>query len=345
MSPPTSNFFRVQDIPNAGRGVIASHAIPPATPILDSERPAAHVIFRQYRREVCAWCFHYDLGRTLPVRDSNNGKVFCQLTCQNKWVDEQGQVGCDAWKALYALVQARSKALADVDTNMSIGSKPEREVVDRAWADAEAPVQVRQTSRPKRGNHTTDRKLEPDVLGYLLSGILTHHRRPDDWQEVLELAIDSTPYKSAEDLESHVHAFLQLSTILPASLQQSCTADVCRTLAHAGSHNAFGIRSGSEDGEEYMGYGVYTAVSYFNHSCDPNVLKRRVGRAWEFWTARDVAEGEECCITYLGGDEKYLTVAERKGRLQEVWGFDCTCQRCRVEEGEQGRWDEEFDRL
>ncbi|KAK5705280.1 Histone-lysine N-methyltransferase set-6 [Elasticomyces elasticus] len=90
------------------------------------------------------------------------------------------------------------------------------------------------------------------------------------------------------------------------------------------------MRSG-EDGEEYMGYAVYPSSSYFNHSCSPNVAKQRVGNAWRFWVIEDVRKGEQLCISYLGGDEKDLSVDERRARLAEVWGFVCECARCQSE--------------
>jgi hypothetical protein len=140
--------------------------------------------------------------------------------------------------------------------------------------------------------------------------------------------MDEEPYRSHHDLEAHCQAFLQLYSLIPQELLGSCTSCVCRTLASAGSHNAFGIRAGSEDGEEYMGYGIYPSASYFNHSCSPNIIKRRLGRTWEFMAGRDIEKGEECCITYLGGDEEDLNVLERRARLSVVWNFECMCKRC-----------------
>lgn len=81
-----------------------------------------------------------------------------------------------------------------------------------------------------------------------------------------------------------------------------------------------------------MGWAIYPTASYFNHSCRPNINKRRIGSAWEFTTAESLPEGEQCCISYLGGDEKELTVTERRQRLKEAWGFTCMCQRCQHEE-------------
>ena len=221
--------------------------------------------------------------------------------------------------------------------------KPEREQIDRAWSKAEKQAQLHLRSR---GSNTTTsvaktisqpwaKHVDPNVLGYLLSGILYFHQHPALWEsEILCLAADNEPYKSTEELQSHCDSLVQLIALLPLTILPSCTADVCRILASCGSHNAFGIRSGSVDGEEYMGYGVWPSASYFNHSCsDPNIVKQRNGGVWEFRAARDIEEGDQCCITYLGGDEKDLTVWERRARLYEVWDFECMCERCVHEAG------------
>ena len=176
-------------------------------------------------------------------------------------------------------------------------------------------------------------RIDPDILSFLLSGILFHQSHPSSWHEELApLAMDFQPYKSGLDLLVHCNSYLQLCSLnLPPSILLSCTPSICRSLAEAGSHNAFGLRSGSEDGEEYVGYAIYPSASYFNHSCNPNVRKGRKGRAWVFEAAREIAVGEECCITYLGGDERDLNVGQRRQRLRENWGFDCACVRCREE--------------
>ena len=156
----------------------------------------------------------------------------------------------------------------------------------------------------KANSQAWAKRVDPDVLGYLLSGFLCHHQHPNKWRdEVLCLVTDDEPYKSMEELEVHCDSLVQLSAVLPFAIIPSCTAEACRTLVNAGSHNAFGIRSGSEDGEEYMGYGVYPSASYFNHSCTPSILKGRVGSVWEFRAAHDIEEGEE-------------------------WNFECMCKRC-----------------
>jgi hypothetical protein len=347
--PPSSDILTVQDIPGAGRGVLALGQTPARTHVLTSPGPAAHVIFRQYRKEVCAQCFGYDRGRTLPVRDSATGKVFCSETCNHQWIKDEGSLGVEAWQGLEIFVRSKSKSIVSTLSHESVGSKPGEQAVLSTWEEAEELASLHRKARcsntsntgpgikadreyRKALHHVWTQPVDPDILTYLLSGVLFHQQFPEEWnREVATLAMDPEPYKDNADLEAHCNAFLQLVATAPRDLLPSCTGEVCQILSNATSHNSFGIRAGGEDGEEYMGYSLYPAASYFNHSCVPNISKKREGRSWVFQTAREVEDGEQLCITYLGGDEKDLTVTERRERLKGVWGFECMCERCRKE--------------
>jgi hypothetical protein len=347
--PPSSALIAVQDIPGAGRGVLAQLNIPANTHVLDSPRPAAHVIFRQYRKEVCAQCFGYDRGRNLGVKDNTTGKVFCSEACREDWIRDEEELGVEAWLALENFVRSKSKAVVSTLSQCSVGDKPGEHAVLSRWEEAERIAllhrQVRSVDASDPGpgikadkahrramQNVCSQPVDPDILAYLLSGMISHRQAPERWDTgVATLAMDPEPYKDNADLEAHCNAFLQLASIVPRDLLQSCTGQVCQTISNASSHNSFGIRAGGEDGEEYMGYSLYPEASYFNHSCLPSISKVRVGRTWQFRTAREVVEGEQLCITYLGGDEKDLTVEERRQRLKGVWGFECMCERCRNE--------------
>lgn len=104
-----------------------------------------------------------------------------------------------------------------------------------------------------------------------------------------------------------------------------------RELAAREMLNSFGIDSpmapgeSGEDGEpdvNYSGRLVCPEASFFNHSCDPNVRRCRVGRRMVFWAWRPIAQGEECCISYTSRGE------ERRQFLLEHYGFTCTCRHC-----------------
>ncbi|KAK6436394.1 Histone-lysine N-methyltransferase set-6, partial [Oleoguttula sp. CCFEE 5521] len=297
--PPSSDTFEVRDIPGAGRGVIARNYLPTGTHILSTSTLAAHVIFREYRREVCAQCFHYNRGRTLPVRGLETGKVVCSDECRDQWAEEQGDVGGEAWKALEAWVKTRSGAVWCTATSQTAGERPSVEEIEAAWKEVDEGRGVREgeskaeaKQRRRALQSSISGPVDPDILSYLLSGILFVSNHPALYSsDVLALALDPAPYRTPSDLDSHTTSFLQLANLLPGSLLPHCTTSIAHILVSAASHNSFGIRAGSEDDqEEYMGYSLYPDASYFNHSCDPNVGKKRKGRMWEFWTSREVKE-------------------------------------------------------
>lgn len=79
-----------------------------------------------------------------------------------------------------------------------------------------------------------------------------------------------------------------------------------------------------------LAYSLHPSSSFFNHSCTPNVSKTRHGLSWSFTTSREVREGKELCISYLGGGEM-AERSERRARLREGWGFECGCGKCEEE--------------
>ena len=100
---------------------------------------------------------------------------------------------------------------------------------------------------------------------------------------------------------------------------------VLRTVLGAAQLNAFELR---------MSHGLLVScllpceASFFNHSCDPNALIS-VGEthAVSFVAAREIAAGEEVCISYVATD---LPHAERQHIFRHKYGFECACPVCRA---------------
>jgi hypothetical protein len=85
----------------------------------------------------------------------------------------------------------------------------------------------------------------------------------------------------------------------------------------------------NEDGEpdvSYLGRCMYLEGSFFNHNCDPNVLRIRFQRKMLFVAARDIAKDEELCITYINAPRH--SKSERSELLREHYDFDCSCDTC-----------------
>lgn len=281
------------------------------------------------------------------MRDNDSGKFFCSSECNDAWVNEgDGRLKVEAWHEVETFVKTRSKAITNVHGLAATGDKPGKEAIDGTWEEAENIAALQRLGRTSSGansgpgikaekpyrqalHHTWTQPVDPDILAFFLSGLLRKKTAPQQWEdEVSGLAQDPQPYRSNAELEAHCNAFLQLTAIVPTSLLGILTPRLCHRLIAATSHNSFGLHSGGEDGEEYLGYALFPEASFFNHSCSPNLQKLRTGRRWAFRTAFEVPAGEQLCITYLGGEEKHLSVAERRNRLMTTWGFECQCTRC-----------------
>lgn len=235
------------------------------------------------------------------------------------------------------LVKGRSKEDSEmVDAELP---RPKRQEIKEAWEAADAQASLIRIARGSNGVTKQHRKalsralaapINPDILSFCLSGLLWHQRCPEQYPSLLALADDETPYHSTDDLAAFTRAYLHLVSVLPPTLLPNTTAGTLITMSSRDSHNSFGIRSLEDEGSEFFGYGCWPAASYFNHSCMPNVDKIRVGRAWEFRSAKDVKCGEELCITYLSGEERKWSREKRMETLKKNWGFECGCGRCEL---------------
>jgi hypothetical protein len=353
MPAPSSALFHVESSLSTGRRIHASQDLPAQTPLLTTADLAGFIIFHEYRKEVCSYCFAYEHGRSLGVRDNEVGLAWCSENCRSEWVDIYGAEALEAFKKVEALSRksAASRGSKAVETDSLLVpaqnlDAPTAEDVDSAWLTAHEQGAlmtsarcIQDTKPTKAARKALQAALSSPVdhttICHLLSGVLLQVSKPELWASMLELYAASTPYADAEQLAKHITAYYQLLAVLPPNLMVSCTTEIMRATQSRDLPNSFGIRSLDDAGAEIFGYGVWPEASYWNHSCEPNIQKRRVGRAWEFWLRRDVKQGDELSITYLGGDEDVLDVIERRKRLMTTWGFTCMCRRCVCESAER----------
>lgn len=346
---PKSPFFEIRNTPTAGRAVFATCDIPEDTLIWRSNDLTLNVLLREYRREVCGQCFKYEYGRDLDIRDKIVGFAFCSKVCQDKWRLENGEIGVSAWNAVEKLVKGRTKE--DDEMVESDLPRPKKKDIDKAWESLKLQAELIRAARETENNEATSKtdecdkpkitkqhrkaiskalqaQISPDVMSFCVSGIIWRHYNPSAWETMLALAVDSTPYHSTDDLAAFTRTYLHLLVALPLPLLPLVTPETLYLLSSRDSHNSFGIRSLEDDGSEFFGYGCWPAASYFNHSCGPNIEKKREGRIWEFRTGRDIEAGDELSITYLSGEERKLSRGKRMMTLKKNWGFECGCDRC-----------------
>lgn len=316
-------------------------SIPRGTTVHIANDLTAHVLLREHRGEICWQCFAYNRGKKLPFRDLHHGFTFCSQGCETRLRTEYDDVCLEAWIAVEKLVKSRTSRRTDPgDMTNGHDSRPTTSVINEAWGlaqQAATRIFAVRTDSTGQGVTRADRKalqqalnISPslDVLSFQTHTILTRYKFPDKWRSILALERDNCPYISNQELNDHVGSYLQLISVLPDQLLRFVTPEILRTVKAHEVHNSFGIRSLEDEGSEFFGYGVWPSASYFNHSCVPNVHRRRVGRTWIFEACSDIPAGKELQISYLNGEETTLHSAERRARLKKTWGFDCVCRQC-----------------
>lgn len=344
--------------PLSGNGVFATSPIPQNTLLLTTSPPYLSVINHVYRKEACGYCFAYNLGRRWKTRclppNADTGFVFCGEECREDWEKDVGELGVQAYIAVEALARSggREKATESQEEDEEAEPNPPNAGdVQQAWTDVALPAaqilaaRLDGTGKSKKSLlKATSAHSSPDVLSFLLSGVLALQKAREGNLDPLLIAslqllyAAPVPYISHASLFAHTTAYLHLLSVLPSALLDLVTPANLQRITGIAYDNAFGIRSvdnvstvvETEDpGSELLGYAVYPTASLFNHSCLPNVRKAREGRLWRFWSSREIEAGREVCITYLGGDERSLNVAERRERLKGGWEFECACEGCR----------------
>lgn len=345
-APPDSpsELFIVKDTPGAGRGAFTTQFVPSGTPLLLADDLTVHVLLREYRGEVCWECFAYDRGKKLSVRVAAHGFTFCSEECEAKLRGRYDSACLEAWAAVEKASKAKKTGRTDDEAPAAQDgddSRPTASAVEESWRAAQGtaalilsaracgPDGQAATKASRRALQQASSRAPPaDVVSYQVHAILARHTSPGSWDAVLALADETRPYLSHRELQDHVDTYLFLLAVLPRALLALVTPDTLRTVRGREVQNSFGIRSLGDEGSEFFGYGVWPSASYFNHSCRPNVRRRRVGRTWVFEAAGDVGEGQELYISYLNGEEEVLSGTERRARLSRTWGFECGCQRC-----------------
>jgi hypothetical protein len=115
---PTSPYFTLLETPLGGRSLFATRPIPANTLVHISAGPFASVVFREFRKEVCAWCFAYDGWRGLRCKiddkesGGNGGERFCGETCRELWSQDGmrgGGIRDKVFKAIDAAIRKMKK--------------------------------------------------------------------------------------------------------------------------------------------------------------------------------------------------------------------------------------------
>ena len=80
-----------------------------------------------------------------------------------------------------------------------------------------------------------------------------------------------------------------------------------------------------------LGHGLYAMSSFFDHSCDPNLVYAQFEGKLRAVLVKEVKAGEPLTTSYLAEFVDQIDAAERTERCKWL-GFQCRCTRCRREE-------------
>uniref|UniRef100_A0A0W0EY26 SET domain-containing protein n=1 Tax=Moniliophthora roreri TaxID=221103 RepID=A0A0W0EY26_MONRR len=278
------SLYEIKTTPYGGRGVFATQTILKGTVVNTSPSPYAHVIYHEYRKEVCAQCFAYafDAQRSTwavkPAKDGQ-GVWFCSDGCRDVWEKSQTWNGVSMTGEMNIAIDKLDKTVKKSKrTKLQTPSTRDivitQTVIDQAWQATEASSSV---SEPLND-------LELDMVRFLASAIInryiedTFHPSPKDlagggWLQFMELQNNELDYVRSKPhiLDSHlrVYAFLRKAAI-PVLRPYVEAADTVRAVLGRDQGNAFGLYEMSGD-SEMLGYALYISGSYFNHGAWPQV--------------------------------------------------------------------------
>ncbi|KAI0091785.1 hypothetical protein BDY19DRAFT_932230 [Irpex rosettiformis] len=362
--------LEVKQTPFSGRTYHSNCALTPGSCILDIATPYADTIYKHFRTEVCAECWRYDGGRRtfLTMRDlgENAGLFFCNDQCKASWLGREGE---ELVELLSGLETARRRKQQGKDKQTDAQAILKLEDIEQyivgAW-----DVARRDTMRVKLVRQWKTLQLddfEADIARYVLIALYHYARELDSqgldapgsccssshvrfgmasWDDfsALQSGEQQQISKFPELVNDHVHIYQVLhsrfGTLLPPDcvsptrkrLKELITIENVRKALSVDPGNSFGIwEVPITEESEGLGFGVYPIPSFFNHNCSPNVRKERDGRRLRFVTTRDVALGEEVCISY--GHVEAMGLEQRRKELMDGWFFCCQCSQCMTEGG------------
>lgn len=293
-----------------GRGFFGNTEIPVDQELL-RVLPYTWVIFRPFKKEVCAFCFNYDNGRTWKVKLKESGKrvhaglYFCCQECKDQWIELEDFDGL------------LSSTLDVIEQRIKIKQGGEREdPKDDLWS----------TAKPLKQPPALESE-EYDLARLVATVVVRKYRQLvdefDDLQSNEAQFLDKFPFM----MESHVNVYQFLQCILPKKFKSILSPELVRQTVGREAGNAFGIWQQPLTLEsECLGTAIYTQASFFNHSCEPNVQKIRMGREMAFKTLRMIQPDEQLCISY--GMIDHLPLNERIEQLLSQWFFQCQCSKC-----------------
>lgn len=96
------------------------------------------------------------------------------------------------------------------------------------------------------------------------------------------------------------------------------------------SHEVFDLLKSKKSGDRQtvaIGAALYSTLAYFNHSCNPSIVRYFKNTAVHVTSIRGIKSGEMISENY-GPLYSQNSKADRKSKLKKFYWFDCQCEAC-----------------
>ena len=295
MNPPavsllSSTYFNLLQTPNGGRSLFATKPIPADTLIHISHSPCASVVYREFRKVVCAWCFgdknQEESGWCITKGQGNGRERFCGEVCRDLWMADGARCGGlreRVDKAIDAAVRRMNKSKAETGPDHSTDDRLEitQTTLDAAWIAAES-----ETAKISQLD-----EMELEIARFVSSALVQLHAASvlqnaisGTSHEILALQQNELPHTLQRPyiLKTHIRIsqFLRaaLSYIPEMRTYVSMNRDGngwVRNILGRDAGNSFGIweqasdsyeRNQRDEEREMFGWGIWADASFFNHS-------------------------------------------------------------------------------
>ena len=299
-----SSYFEFRNTAHGGRSLFAISDIVSGTRIHSCEAPFTHVIYKDYRKEVCAQCFAYSASdhapstvgssRTWSIKWSRAGAAtawFCSDVCKNSWerdeaspllmeVDALLTKGQAATRKRFRSPEEEIKIKAMIPSVESGDRTITQATIDAAWKSAEVLVASRAHLTLYNSTlHLEDMELE--IARSLAAAIVRRYcderlsqsdptlqmtrNRSGSWTQLLNLQINELC--NIQTRPYTLGAYLRIYVFLSNALPKDLRKymPTVREVLARDTGNAFGIWDGDRR-DDMIGWGIWVSASYFNHS-------------------------------------------------------------------------------
>ena len=305
-----------------GRRAIARCALSPARLII-RETACPSVLHASFVHKVCAGCYEALHGGLEGGREEVKVRgcracervFYCTTKCLMADVDRHR----DECRALREVDRISDESRVNVDLV--------RAALTFIVQSAASKPSETTTTTDDDDNDSADRRLSPNAAA------TTADVRADDfvptWEDVSGM-VDNLSSLSPIDHSQMSRAAALLLAALPADVQERVPAAAVVSFMSRVNNNSHALSMASSSAAAassaaHVGFGLFPLCSILNHSCYPNCIYVSEGRRMCMRVIRDVREGEELTVNYVG---LYASLEARRRELRESKKFVCECRRC-----------------